>query len=208
MVILTRVTITTIATNNTFTTSATHNLSAGDTVIPNSTANGLTSGTIYYVSSTPASNTFTLAATIGGATLASFTNGTGLTITAQVTYRPDTSWVTSALTTDFVTTQTQRSTTQTAVTDYITANVKQSHPASITIKISTVRATAHDVLDIGTGSYADTNYPNNIFGVPANEKIPANEAKEVGKGRVFYTTIDQEGNFKVGKLFGVNQSTV
>ncbi len=202
-----RITITTIAGGGTFTTSAAHDLSVNDTVTANSTNNGLVQGTTYFVASTPATNTFTLSATIGGSAITTFTNGTGLSLTAQTTFRPDTSWVTTALRNDFVTTQTQKTTTQTAVTDYITANVKQNHPASITIKISTVRATAHDVLDIGTGSYADTNYPNNIFGVPANEKIPANEAKEVGKGRVFYTTIDQEGNFKVGKLFGVNQST-
>ena len=78
---------------------------------------------------------------------------------------------------------------------------------SITIKISTLRATAFDLLDIGSGSYADTNYPNNIFGPSVNANKPDNEAAEIGKGRVFYTTIDQEGNFKVGKLFGINQST-
>jgi len=84
---------------------------------------------------------------------------------------------------------------------------KHGETGSITIKISTLRATAFDLLDIGSGSYADTNYPNNIFGPPVNANQPNNEAAEVGKGRVFYTTIDQEGNFKVGKLFGVNQST-
>lgn len=84
---------------------------------------------------------------------------------------------------------------------------KHGEPGSVSIKISTLRATAFDLLDIGSGSYADTNYPNNIFGPPVNPNQPNNEAAEVGKGRVFYTTIDQEGNFKVGKLFGVNQST-
>lgn len=84
---------------------------------------------------------------------------------------------------------------------------KNGEPGSISIKISTLRATAFDLLDIGSGSYADTNYPNNIFGPPVNKNQPSNEAAEVGNGRVFYTTIDQEGNFKVGKLFGVNQST-
>ncbi len=91
----------------------------------------------------------------------------------------------------------------------ITLNIgpKYGVTGSITIKISTLRATAFDLLDIGSGSYADTNYPNNIFGPSVNSNEPDNEAAEVGKGRVFYTTIDQEGNFKVGKLFGINQST-
>jgi hypothetical protein len=77
----------------------------------------------------------------------------------------------------------------------------------ITKDISTARFTGHDLLDIGTGSYADTNYPNVIFGIPANPKEPENEVIERGKGRVFYITTDQDGNFKVGPFFRVDQGT-
>lgn len=77
----------------------------------------------------------------------------------------------------------------------------------ITVKISTARFTAHDLLDIGTGSYADTNFPNVIYGDPAVAKSQENEVQEIGKGRVFYVTTDQNGNFRVGPYFNIDQST-
>ena len=77
----------------------------------------------------------------------------------------------------------------------------------ISIKISTARFTSHDLLDIGTGSYADSNYPGIIYGDPANPKNQENEVQEIGKGRVFYVTTDQNGNFRVGPYFNIDQST-
>ncbi len=92
-----RVTITTIASGTTFTTGSTHGLKVGDLVIPQVTANGLTSGQIYYVASTPLTTTFTLASSYGGAALTSFTNGTSLSILAETVNNPLTTWVDSAL---------------------------------------------------------------------------------------------------------------
>ena len=71
------------------------------------------------------------------------------------------------------------------------------------IRYSQVRLTGHDFLDIGTGSFADTNYP----GTPSQDPIPANETLESNGGRVFYTSTDQDGNFRVGDLFTIEQST-
>ena len=71
------------------------------------------------------------------------------------------------------------------------------------IRYSQVRLTGHDFLDIGTGNFADTNYP----GVPVNPVNSSNETVVGGGGRVFYTTTDQDGNFRVGGLFNVEQST-
>ena len=71
------------------------------------------------------------------------------------------------------------------------------------IKYSQVRLTGHDFLDIGTGNFTETNYP----GLPLQDPIPANETKEENGGRVFYTSTDQDGNFRVGGLFAVEQST-
>ena len=79
--------------------------------------------------------------------------------------------------------------------------------ADITVRISTMRATGHDFLDIGTGSFADSNYPNNIFGSPNTAPNQAAEVQEIGKGRVFYVTTDQDGNFRVGEFFRVDQGT-
>jgi hypothetical protein len=63
--------------------------------------------------------------------------------------------------------------------------------------------TGHDFLNIGTGSKSDTNYP----GIPVNVPDQGNEIREVGGGRCFYTSTDQDGNFRVGELFRVEQST-
>lgn len=78
---------------------------------------------------------------------------------------------------------------------------------SLTIRISLTRVTGHDMLAIGTGSYADTNYPSEIFGPPVNPIQDANETVERDVGRVFFVSTDQFGNFKVGRNFTVDQGT-
>ena len=71
------------------------------------------------------------------------------------------------------------------------------------IRFSQVRLTGHDFLDIGTGNFADTNYP----GTPVNEPDQDNETNDADGGRVFFTATDQDGNFRVGDLFSVEQAT-
>lgn len=78
---------------------------------------------------------------------------------------------------------------------------------TLTIRISLTRVTGHDLLDIGTGSYADTNYPNEIYGAPVNAYDESLETEERDVGRVFYVTTDQFGNFRVGPYFAVDQGT-
>jgi hypothetical protein len=68
---------------------------------------------------------------------------------------------------------------------------------------SNVRLTGHDFLYIGTGGFSATNYPY----VDATKAVAANQQLFVGGGRVFFTSTDQDGNFNVGNLFGVQQST-
>ncbi len=79
------------------------------------------------------------------------------------------------------------------------------HEEDVTTRLrySQVRMTGHDFLDIGTGNFDETNYP----GLPDNSPNPANETVENGGGRVFYTSTDQDGNFRVGGLFSVEQAT-
>jgi hypothetical protein len=79
--------------------------------------------------------------------------------------------------------------------------------ANITIKISTCRATGHDFLDIGSGGFNSSNYPNSIFGDPVQSPIQENEVEERGKGRVFFVSTDQDGVFRVGRFFTVDQGT-
>jgi len=85
--------------------------------------------------------------------------------------------------------------------------VPKDEPGTLTIRISLTRVTSHDLLEIGTGSYADTNYPNEIYGPAVNALDPDSETQERSVGRVFYVTTDQFGNFSVGPYFRVDQGT-
>jgi hypothetical protein len=92
--------------------------------------------------------------------------------------------------------------------DYsIRAGVPAGHGAAITTKISTCRATGHDFLDIGTGGYNSSNYPSQIYGEPASSPDQENEVVEEGVGRVFWVSTDQNGIFRVGRFFTVDQGT-
>jgi len=73
----------------------------------------------------------------------------------------------------------------------------------ITLRYSQVRLTGHDFLEIGTGNFTETNYPNLPLYSPDADK----ERVAYGGGRVFYTSTDQDGNFRVGELFSVEQAT-
>jgi hypothetical protein len=81
----------------------------------------------------------------------------------------------------------------------------QGTSVQIRTKYSQVRLTNHDFLNIGYGNFINANYP----GVPASGYVATlqNQTVEVNFGRVFFTSTDQDGNFKVGNLFGVQQAT-
>jgi hypothetical protein len=87
----------------------------------------------------------------------------------------------------------------------LTISEAPDHATSVTTRLrySQVRLTGHDFLDIGTGNFEETNYP----GLPTQMPIPANETRENNGGRVFFTATDQDGNFRVGDLFAIEQST-
>lgn len=73
----------------------------------------------------------------------------------------------------------------------------------ITEDYSNIRMTAHDFLDVGTGDFITTNYPNTPSQAPNSD----NEVQQLLGGRVYYTATDQNGDFKVGALFKVEQAT-
>jgi hypothetical protein len=77
--------------------------------------------------------------------------------------------------------------------------------ATIRVKYSNIRLTGHDFLDIGTGGISTTNYPD-LNGY-TQQPDQADEVEDLDRGRVFYTSTDQDGNFRVGELFRVEQST-
>jgi hypothetical protein len=68
---------------------------------------------------------------------------------------------------------------------------------------SQVRLTGHDFLSIGTGGIATTNYP----GTPTQPAAQGNEVDEAYPGRVYYVSTDQNGNFRVGEYFRIDQAT-
>jgi len=75
---------------------------------------------------------------------------------------------------------------------------------SIRQKYSQVRLTGHDFLNIGYGNVTQSNYP----GVPPVTSLKQEQQIiETNYGKVFYASTDQDGNFKVGNLFGVQQAT-
>jgi len=76
---------------------------------------------------------------------------------------------------------------------------------SIRTKYSQARLTNHDFLNIGYGNFINSNYPG--FPTAGYSAVANSQAVEANFGRVFYTASDQDGNFKVGNLFGVQQST-
>ena len=73
-------------------------------------------------------------------------------------------------------------------------------------RYSQCRITGHDFLDIGTGNFLETNYPE-LYYTGNFFSAPENETAETNGGRVFYTSTDQSGNFRAGELFAVEQAT-
>jgi hypothetical protein len=85
---------------------------------------------------------------------------------------------------------------------------KLEHATGISIRdrYSQCRITGHDFLDVGTGNFEETNYPD-LYNGGLFLTAPENEVIEEDGGRVFYTSTDQSGNFRTGELFAVEQAT-
>ena len=86
-------------------------------------------------------------------------------------------------------------------------NLQHGTEVSIEQKYSQCRISGHDFLDIGTGNFIETNYPDLYSEGGFYEVLSANEVYEENGGRVFYTSTDQDGNFRAGELFAVEQAT-
>jgi len=86
-------------------------------------------------------------------------------------------------------------------------NLAHSTSVELRTRYSQCRVTGHDFLDIGTGNFEQTNYPELYAGGAYFTASPENEVVETDGGRVFYVSTDQDGNFRVGELFGVDQAT-
>lgn len=71
------------------------------------------------------------------------------------------------------------------------------------LNYSQVRLTSHDFLNVGTGTKTTTNWPDQ----PLQDPNQLNEVYEDFPGRVYYVSTDQDGNFRVGEFFKVEQAT-
>jgi len=92
------------------------------------------------------------------------------------------------------------------ISPQITEQDSPEHDTAFTMRsrFSQVRLTNHDFLNIGFGNEIQSNYP----GLPENTNLePQDEVQETNNGRVFYSSTDQDGNFRVGDLFAVEQAT-
>jgi len=99
-------------------------------------------------------------------------------------------------------TATFRVTPEFSVDDYIETDME----VEIRERYSQCRITGHDFLEIGTGNFEQSNYPE-LYATGNFQSAPENEVYEVNGGRVFYTSTDQSGNFRAGELFAVEQAT-
>ena len=88
-----------------------------------------------------------------------------------------------------------------------TVELKDAPDHAVAVQIrsdySQNRLTGHDWLEIGTGNFSTTNYPNQDITTIRT----GNLAVESGGGRCFYTATDQDGNYRVGNLFKVEQAS-
>ena len=91
----------------------------------------------------------------------------------------------------------------------LTSNLTPNDNTNIYFReaFSQVRMTGHDFLDIGTGGFADTNYPVIIQADYTQQPNQERETLAQNGGRVFYVTTDQDGNFRVGDYFKIEQAT-
>jgi len=94
-------------------------------------------------------------------------------------------------------------------TAIVRTNVEKTTPAfdgqdlKIRYDYSQIRLTGHDFLEIGIGNRVESNYPAKPITLP----IQGNQTIEGFPGRVYFVTTDQDGNFRVGNYFAVDQAT-
>ena len=85
----------------------------------------------------------------------------------------------------------------------INGPINENDTILVTSNYSNVRLTGHDFLNVGTGDIITTNYP----GVPTQPADQTDEVDELNGGRVYFVSTDQDGDFRVGDLFRIQQAT-
>jgi hypothetical protein len=90
-------------------------------------------------------------------------------------------------------------------------NKPESSPADTTFDLrkrySQIRVTGHDFLNVGTGGIASITIGGGTLINPGTPPVQAQQVGEFDTGRVFSVSTDQDGNFRVGKFFAIDQGT-
>jgi hypothetical protein len=91
------------------------------------------------------------------------------------------------------------------VSPEMTTALSPAHNTPIQLRqlYSQCRVTNHDFLLVGVGNRETANYPY----IDITTAIVSNQAVETNQGHIFYSSTDENGNFAVGGLFGVQQAT-
>jgi hypothetical protein len=99
-----------------------------------------------------------------------------------------------------------RATFQISPSSTLIQGIEHGMEVIIRERYSQVRITGHDFLDVGSGNFEETNYPDLYINYDFTTE-PAQEVQSLNGGRVFYTSTDQDGNFRAGEQFAVEQAT-
>ena len=130
------------------------------------------------------------------------TSATAITVGANVQFAGDSTYYRVSAVSE---TNTSAKTALIRLTSSVTSlnAIADNTATTITNNFSNVRLTGHDFLDIGTGDFTTTNYP----GGPSQPADQSDEVDEVTGGRVYFTSTDQQGDFRIGDLFRIEQAT-
>lgn len=74
-------------------------------------------------------------------------------------------------------------------------------------RYSQIRVTGHDFLNVGAGGIASVTVGGGTLINPGTPPVQAQQVGEFDTGRVFSVSTDQDGNFRVGKFFAIDQGT-
>jgi hypothetical protein len=74
-------------------------------------------------------------------------------------------------------------------------------------RYSQIRVTGHDFLNVGSGGIASVTVGGGTLVNPGTAPVQSQQVGEFNTGRVFSVSTDQDGNFRVGKFFAIDQGT-
>lgn len=74
-------------------------------------------------------------------------------------------------------------------------------------RYSQIRVTGHDFLNIGVGGTGSIFVNGGTLINPGTPPVQSRQVGEFNTGRVFAVSTDQDGNFRVGKYFAIDQGT-